>query len=902
MVRSYLRYDLCAQFGQGISPDVPAISFKGPNHIDLAAIAISDAIKVCELSTGRTLIFWNPSTKASRITALDIFLTDEVLVAGYADGTVRLWSIKDIDFDLDNATHIEPRIVLSAHRSLVTALHCGRPADGDTAAGVLISGSAAGEVIIWDVTSKTPVHRIQAHVNGITGICMFTRAEVLYVIAGSVDGHMRVFSAESGVCLQTIPGATNVSELRADPAGRYCVARTQKSHVLYTVAEIEGEENNFCQLVGSFTGHGVFHREASFDVTSHGKDSFLAVGNQHSEVNIYKFRTMQEARKHCKKRMKRMQKYAAQKQNASAPEKAEVEEPSATLVPEDFLSLVASGSRDKPTLAVSFSKTGSSKHAANNSNVAFSLVATTANHKMEFIRAVQRNLNVGIKRKRLESASKKRKLQYDLELFSTVPPGGHAGHVNATAVCQGDDSLMSADRNEAKVWNIEEQRCTVTVKAKGSITCCSFLTYDGSHGVLGFKNGKLMIFDTNSGLVGQVVDSAHSKAVKGFWCDSEDVDTKLVSCGSDGAVRYWNVSGDADPKVSLSGEFKFKDEVSCISVEPNEHSTLCAALLDCTVRCVDLRSNKEKLSLYGHKLPIIGMDISTDGRLLVTSSGDRTVKVWGLQFGDCRRSFNCGESPVRCIVFEPKSHLFFTGSTDGSIQYWDGDRLQFIVPLNGHLRSVRHLNVSSNGKIFVSSGEDRTFRVWRRTDEQVFLEEEQEERLAAALEMGGLDAKAGKEATSAAARVYSEFDLLMKTIELCNPDVMEAETRTGLNELQLLGMEPHEYVCKALRKVPYATMQTEIASITANDAAFLADCIQTAFQSKKIDIISAGTYASTAILLSKNFGMNLMQRMNGRKLIRNLYRESKAALTEAKDALGFCQAALRMCEEAAKFK
>jgi U3 small nucleolar RNA-associated protein 12 len=44
------------------------------------------------------------------------------------------------------------------------------------------------------------------------------------------------------------------------------------------------------------------------------------------------------------------------------------------------------------------------------------------------------------------------------------------------------------------------------------------------------------------------------------------------------------------------------------------------------------------LSLYGHKLPVLCMDISSDAALLVSGSADKNLKIWGLDFGDCHRS------------------------------------------------------------------------------------------------------------------------------------------------------------------------------------------------------------------------------------------------------------------------
>lgn len=44
------------------------------------------------------------------------------------------------------------------------------------------------------------------------------------------------------------------------------------------------------------------------------------------------------------------------------------------------------------------------------------------------------------------------------------------------------------------------------------------------------------------------------------------------------------------------------------------------------------------LSLYGHKLPVLCMDISSDGDLIITGSADKNLRIWGLDFGDCHKS------------------------------------------------------------------------------------------------------------------------------------------------------------------------------------------------------------------------------------------------------------------------
>lgn len=52
------------------------------------------------------------------------------------------------------------------------------------------------------------------------------------------------------------------------------------------------------------------------------------------------------------------------------------------------------------------------------------------------------------------------------------------------------------------------------------------------------------------------------------------------------------------------------------------------------------------LSLYGHKLPVLSLDISSDGALLASGSADKNLKVWGMDFGDCHRSLFAHQDSV----------------------------------------------------------------------------------------------------------------------------------------------------------------------------------------------------------------------------------------------------------------
>ena len=97
------------------------------------------------------------------------------------------------------------------------------------------------------------------------------------------------------------------------------------------------------------------------------------------------------------------------------------------------------------------------------------------------------------------------------------------------------------------------------------------------------------------------------------------------------------------------------------------------------------------------------------------------VTVWKF-----RRSLIAHEDSVTCLKFQNDTHYFFSCSKDGMIKYWDADRFEQILFFPGHNRgsSVWALDIAPDGSFFASAGQDRSIRVWNRTEDLVFIEEE----------------------------------------------------------------------------------------------------------------------------------------------------------------------------------
>jgi len=113
------------------------------------------------------------------------------------------------------------------------------------------------------------------------------------------------------------------------------------------------------------------------------------------------------------------------------------------------------------------------------------------------------------------------------------------------------------------------------------------------------------------------------------------------------------------------------------------------------------------------------MDISSDSKLIATCSADKNVKIWGLDFGDCHKSFFAHQDSVMQVVFQRNSHNFFSAGKDRLIKYWDGDKFENIIKMDGHFGEIWALAVGGVSEIVVSASHDKSIRVWEQTDDEV---------------------------------------------------------------------------------------------------------------------------------------------------------------------------------------
>merc|ERR1712113_224513 len=118
-----------------------------------------------------------------------------------------------------------------------------------------------------------------------------------------------------------------------------------------------------------------------------------------------------------------------------------------------------------------------------------------------------------------------------------------------------------------------------------------------------------------------------------------------------------------------------------------------------------------KRALKGHNHIVSDCVISSDGAYALSSSWDKTLRLWELSIGNT--------NDVLSVSFSADNRQIVSGSRDRTIKLWNtlGD-CKYTITDKGHTEWVSCVRFSPNSQnpIIVSCGWDKLIKVWNLTN------------------------------------------------------------------------------------------------------------------------------------------------------------------------------------------
>lgn len=175
----------------------------------------------------------------------------------------------------------------------------------------------------------------------------------------------------------------------------------------------------------------------------------------------------------------------------------------------------------------------------------------------------------------------------------------------------------------------------------------------------------------------------------------------MASCAGDKTLRFYDTFNN-EPKGTIQHENKIYTSL-CFS---NFSDYLLAGTSEKTVELLNYVMNKTKHIFTGHNNKINAVSFTNEREKCVSSSDDRSLKIWDLEKGFCSSTINCLSScfTVDYFTFEP---TLVTGHKDGSLRLYSLKEGKAIFHeknfFDGPLSCVK---LSSNNNYIVASSQE----------------------------------------------------------------------------------------------------------------------------------------------------------------------------------------------------
>ncbi len=133
---------------------------------------------------------------------------------------------------------------------------------------------------------------------------------------------------------------------------------------------------------------------------------------------------------------------------------------------------------------------------------------------------------------------------------------------------------------------------------------------------------------------------------------------------------------------------------------------------------------RELHCLKGHSDGVAAVAFSPDGKHILSSSGDKTIRLWDVMTGENLQTFYEPVGGAGAVAFVPTGGRFLAGTNASNLngkwvlasenvfRLWDVKTKKILKTFRGHDGPVWGVAVSPDGSRALSGGDDKTVRLW----------------------------------------------------------------------------------------------------------------------------------------------------------------------------------------------
>lgn len=228
-------------------------------------------------------------------------------------------------------------------------------------------------------------------------------------------------------------------------------------------------------------------------------------------------------------------------------------------------------------------------------------------------------------------------------------------------VSQNGQTMMACSANKVLIWHLSPEVEKNILTQDTDISCVA-ISRDGSHAALAGINSVIYIIDTLTG-----------QRLHVLWGHITFIRSLVFSY--DGTLLFSGVGDE-----------------------------------DCEIKVWDVQKGEELYELTGHELGISGIDISQDGKRLVSCSEYGFIFVWDLIRQEVSYTFESGGSH---IALSADGRTLITSAVN-KVRLWNlGQENASLKQIySGQTSIIQSVDISANAQYVISASVDRTLYIW----------------------------------------------------------------------------------------------------------------------------------------------------------------------------------------------
>jgi WD40 repeat protein len=271
---------------------------------------------------------------------------------------------------------------------------------------------------------------------------------------------------------------------------------------------------------------------------------------------------------------------------------------------------------------------------------------------------------------------------------------GHSNHVNSCVFSRDGKFVLSGGKDKTiRIWNAITGNQEQLLIAPFEITAALY-SPDGRWILSAGDSDKILLWDSSTG---KMVDTFDGKPPIGFLPDGS-----LIITIKGGAEQVLDI-----PSGRLLKTYQFN--AFNLAISPDGEKIVTGH--DHKVKLWETSSGTLLNTYEGHENLVMGCAFSPDGRSVISSCWDMTLKKWNLLSPNPVLNLKGHTRGLSACAFSPDGIYLLSASDDSTLRLWQASDEETEYRFAGPSLFVNACSFSPDGRRFVSASSDGSLRV-----------------------------------------------------------------------------------------------------------------------------------------------------------------------------------------------